>query len=684
MKNKLFVALALVGTMLIFSCKGEKTTHQTTETTPPETTQSDDFKWVAEKFGDKKMIRYQIPGFDHLSLNQKKLVYFLAQAGYSGRDIIWDTNYRYNLEIRKALEQIYTSDKVDKSSADWKNFELYLKDVWFSNGIHHHYSYDKFVPKFSQAYLEQQLQNAGASLSKEALRAIFDPNMDKKKVSVDPDHDIIKASAVNFYDPTLTQKEVEAFYKKKMEKAGDHPISYGLNSKLVRNPDGSLSEKVWKLGGMYSPAIKEIIGWLEKAKTVAENDDQRKGFELLIDYYKTGDLKTWDKYNIQWAQTTDGDIDYINSFIEVYNDPKGFKGSYESIIEVNDFEASKRMSSVASEAQWFEDHSPIMDAHKKKKVVGVSYKVVNAAAESGDSSPSSPIGVNLPNAEWIRSTHGSKSVSLGNLIEAYAKSSAGTILEEFAYDQAEIDREKKYGDIADKMHTALHEVIGHASGQLNPGVGTPKETVKNYASALEEARADLVGLYYLMDPKLVELGLIPSLEAGKASYDGYIRNGLMTQMRRITPGKDLEEAHMRNRQMVALWAYEKGKKDNVIEKIKKDGKTYFHINDYDKLRKLFGDLLRETQRIKSEGDYKGAKYLFETFGRKLDQDLHKEVLARSEKLHIAPYGGFINPELVPVKDKDGHITDIKVEYPDNFAEQMLSYSRRYGFLPTKN
>ena len=681
MKTKIFLLFTL-GLVFFTACQDDKPTE--TVTTEKHETKSDNFNWVAEEFGDKKMIRYQIPGFDKLSLSQKKLVYFLAQAGYSGRDIIWDTNYRYNLEIRKALEQIYTSNKVDKSTPDWKNFEVYLKDVWFSNGIHHHYSYDKFTPKFSRKYLEKLMAKTGVSLSKEAMLAIFDPNFDKKKVNVDPEFDNILASAVNFYDHTLTQKEVEAFYKKKMANAGDQPISYGLNSKLVRNADGSLSEKVWKLGGMYSPAIKEIIGWLEKAQGVAENENQRKGLELLVEYYKTGDLKTWDEYNVLWASTTDGDIDYINSFIEVYNDPKGYRGSFESIIEINDFEASKRMSSVAGEAQWFEDHSPIMDEHKKKKVVGVSYKVVNVAAESGDASPSSPIGVNLPNAEWIRSTHGSKSVSLGNLIEAYAKSSAGAILGEFAYDQAEIEREEKYGDIADKMHTALHEVIGHASGKLNPGVGTPKETVKSYASALEEARADLVGLYYLMDPKLVELGLIPSLEAGKASYDGYIRNGLMTQMRRILPGDDLQEAHMRNRQMVALWAYEKGKSDNVVEKITRDGKTFFHINDYDKLRKLFGELLKETQRIKSEGDYKGAKYLFETFGRKLNQDIHKEVLARSEKLNIAPYGGFINPDLVPVKDKDGNITDIKVEYPDDFAKQMLGYSQRYGFLPLKN
>ncbi len=684
MKMTVFIALLA---SFILACNSPKTADKIkseTKDTTEKTEKKDDFKWVVERFDDKKIMNYQIPGFDKLSLSQKKLVYYLAQAGYSGRDIIWDTNYRYNLEIRKALEQIYTHANHDKASKDWQNFDEYIHNVWFSNGIHHHYSYDKFIPKFSKEYFQKLLKETGATLSQEALTAMFDPNVDNKKVSVDPSKDIIKASAVNFYDPSITQKEVEDFYKKKMAHAGDEAISFGLNSKLVRNPDGTLSEKVWKADGMYGAAIKEIIKWLEKAKTVAENEDQRKGFDLLIKYYQTGDLKTWDDYNIQWAQTTQGDIDYINGFVEVYNDPKGFRGSYETIIEVNDFEASKRMSSVAGEAQWFEDHSPIMDEHKKKKVVGVTYKVVNAAAESGDASPSTPIGVNLPNANWIRAKHGSKSVSLGNLIEAYAKSSAGTMLKEFAYDQAEIDRVEKYGDIADKMHTALHEVIGHASGKINPGVGTPKETIKNYSSALEEARADLVGLYYLMDPKLVELGLIPSLEAGKAAYDDYIRNGMMTQMIRILPGKDLEEAHMRNRQMVALWAYEKGKKENVIEKIKRDGKTYLHINDYQKLRTLFGQLLRECQRIKSEGDYKGAQYLFETFGRKLDKDLHKEVLARSAKLDIPPYGGFINPNLVPVKDKDGRITDIKIEYPVDFATQMLDYSNRFGFLPTRN
>lgn len=651
-----------------------------TQTEDKDTAGEAQWKWVVDRFADKKIMRYKVPGFDKLTLNQKKLVYYLAQAGYSGRDIIWDQNYRHNLEIRKALEKIYTSDKVDKKGKEWDAFVLYLKNVWFSNGIHHHYSYDKFVPGFTRATFEQWMAQAGAKLSGEAMRAIFDPAFDNKKVQLDPSKDIVKTSAVNFYDPDITQKEVEDFYKPILAKAGDEPLSYGLNSKLIRRPDGMLEEAKWTLNGMYGPAIKHVIYWLEKAKTVAENEDQRKGLDLLIQYYRTGDLKTWDDYNIQWVKTTSGDVDYINSFIEVYNDPMGFRGSYEHILEITDFEASKRMAAVAANAQWFEDHSPIMDAHKKKKVVGVSYKVVNVAAEAGDASPSTPIGVNLPNANWIRAKYGSKSVSLGNLIEAYAKASAGSLLHEFANDEEEIQRVEKYGDIADKMHTALHEVIGHASGQLNPGVGTPKETLKSYASPLEEARADLVGLYYLMDPKLVELGLLPNLEAGKAAYDDYIRNGLLEQMRRIKPGKDLEEAHMRNRQMVALWAYEHGQKDHVIEKVVRDGKTYFDIKDYDKLRDLFGQLLRETQRIKSEGDYAAVKHLFETYGRKLDQDLHREVLARVEKLHLAPYGGFINPELVPVKDKDGHIIDVKVEYPDDFAAQMLSYSRRYGFL----
>lgn len=682
MTKRIFLLLGLASLFTFYACQSPTLKTETaTEETPSAT--ASDFKWFVERFDDKRIIRYQIPGFDKLSLSQKKLVYYLAQAGNSGRDIIWDQNYRYNLEIRQALEKIYQSN-VNKNTEDWKNFVVYLKNVWFSNGIHHHYSYAKFEPHFSKPYFEGLLKESGAVLSKEALEALFNPAIDNKKVNQDPKMDIVKTSAVNFYDPTITEQEVEAFYKSKQAKGGKQPISFGLNSKLVKDANGHISEKVWRIDGMYGPAIKKIVGWLEKAVTVAENEDQKKGFELLIAYYKTGDLKKWDEYNIQWVKTQKGDVDYINSFIEVYNDPKGYRGSYESIIQITDFEASKRMSAVAGEAQWFEDNSPIMDAHKKKNVVGVSYKVVNVASESGDASPSTPIGVNLPNANWIRATHGSKSVSLGNIIEAYSESSAGGMLKEFAFDQAEIDRSTKYGENSDKMHTALHEVIGHASGQINPGIGTPKETVKSYASSLEEARADLVGLYYLLDPKLVELGLIPSLEAGKAAYDDYIRNGLLVQMRRIKLGDDLEEAHMRNRQMVALWAYEKGKKDNVIEKIKKDGKTYFKVQDYEQLRVLFGELLRETQRIKSEGDYKGAAYLFETFGRKLNLELHKEVLERAAKLDIPPYGGFINPILTPILGKTGEIIDVQLEYPTSFAEQMLEYSKHYGVLPIRN
>ena len=465
-----------------------------------------------------------------------------------------------------------------------------------------------------------------------------------------------------------------------IDKTDKTPISYGLNSRLAHNAKGQLEEQVWKVDGMYGPAIEEIVKWLSKAASVAENDQQKKAFELLMKYYRSGDLKVWDDYNIAWTSTKDGDVDYINGFVEVYNDPKGFRGSYETIVQITDFEASARMKVLADNVQWFEDNSSILDAHKKKNVKGVSYKVVTVAGEAGDASPSTPIGVNLPNANWIRATHGSKSVSLGNIIEAYEKASVGGILDEFAYSPEEIARVKKYGSLADKMHTALHEVVGHASGQINPGVGTPKETLKNYASTLEEARADLVGLYYLMDPKMIDLGLIPNMEVGKAAYDDYIRNGMMTQLRRILPGKDIEEAHMRNRQLVAEWAMARGKKDNTIEKVKKDGNTYFVIHDYDKLHQYFGELLREIQRIKSEGDYKAGKALVETYGVKVDKALHEEVLRRSEKLHIPPYGGFINPKLVPVMDDKGKITDIKVEYPDDFAGQMLEYSKEYGFL----
>jgi len=542
----------------------------------------------------------------------------------------------------------------------------------------------KFKPGFSKDYLTKLLKETHTrGLKGEAFDVIFN-DKDSKKVNLDASKGLVLGSAVNFYGPDITEADVDAFYKDKNSPNPDQPLSYGLNSKLVKE-DGKLVEKVWKSGGLYGASIDKIVFWLEKAKGVAENDKQAKAFELLIKYYNTGDLKTWDDYNIAWAETTKGDIDYINSFIEVYNDPKGYRGSYESIIQIKDFEMSKKMAVVASNAQWFEDNSPIMDAHKKKKVVGISYKTVNVAGEAGDASPSTPIGVNLPNANWIRSAHGSKSVSLGNIIDAYNNAGSSGRLEEFAFSEDEVALEKKYGQLADKLHTALHEVIGHASGKINPGVGTPKETMKNYSSTLEEARADLVGLYYLPDSKLVDLGLSPNAEEiGKVAFDGYIRNGLITQLIRLNLGDDIEEAHMRNRQLVAAWAFEKGKANNVIEKVKKDGKTYFKINDYKALRVLFGQLLKEIQRIKSEGDFNAAQALVETYGVKVDQELHKEVLERNSKFKAAPYGGFINPVLKPSIDAEGKILDVKITYPDDFATQMLNYAELYSTLPSDN
>lgn len=681
MKKALLFGLFILG-LFFYSCQPAENADVVTE----ENTEvsEDNFDWNPENFADKKIIRYQIPDFDQLSLQQKKLVYYLVEAGLSGRDIIYDVNYRHNLAIRHALETIVKKYDGDKTTEDWKNFMVYTKNIWFSNGIHHHYSMDKFNPDFSKEYFMELMEATGAELDDEVLAVMFDPTLDNKKVNLDADKGLVKGSAVNFYDPDITEAEVATFYNKIIDKTDATPISYGLNSKLVRNEDGSISEKAWYADGMYGEAIKEIIKWLKKAKGVAENEKQATAFEHLIKYYQTGDLNVWDDYNIAWCETKEGDVDYINGFVEVYNDPLGYKGSYESIVEITDFEASARMKVLADNVQWFEDNSPLMEEHKKKNVVGVSYKVVTVAGEAGDASPSTPIGVNLPNANWIRQQHGSKSVSLGNIIEAYDNASSGGMLNEFAYDEAEIKRVKEYGGLGDKLHTALHEVVGHASGQIEAGVGTPKETLKSYASTIEEGRADLVALYYLMDTKLVELGLMPSLEVGKAAYDDYIRNGLMTQLRRIKAGKDIEESHMRNRQFVALWAYEMGKEENVIEKVVKDGKTYFKINDYDKLRTLWGKLLKEVQRITSKGDYKAASELVENYGVKVDQDLHNEVLSRAAKLNIPPYGGFINPKLAPVTNDAGEITDIKVEYPADFTEQMLEYGEKYSFLPVKN
>ena len=669
MKSKKILFL-LVIISIIFSCNINQE-------------EKSEFSHFSEQFSDLKVLRYQIPGFDKLTLNQKKFVYYLTEAGLYGRDIMYDQNYRHNLKIRRALENIYLNYNGNKNDNQWKSFEIYLKRIWFSNGIHHHYSNDKFDPDFSQEYLKNLMNETNTELNNQLFDLIFN-DVDSKKVNRDKSKGIIIGSSVNFYDPDITEEEVENFYNNIKVPDPKKPISLGLNSKLVRE-DGVLKEKVWKKGGMYSESIEKIIENLEIAKKYAENKKQADALGLLIKYYETGDLKIWDDYNVAWVETTEGDVDYINGFIEVYNDPKGYRGSYESVVQIKDFEMSKKMSAISSEAQWFEDNSTIMDVHKKKNVVGISYNTVNVAGESGDASPSTPIGINLPNANWIRANHGSKSISLGNILYAYGNAGSSGRLEEFAYSKEEIELEKKYGKEADNLHTALHEVIGHASGQIVDGVGTPKETLKNYASSLEEARADLVGLYFIVDKKMEELGISPSSkDMGRTSYDGYIRNGLMTQLIRIKLGDDVEQAHMRNRQTVSKWVYEKGLSENVIEKIVENDKTYFVINDYEKLRVLFGELLREIQRIKSEGDYEAGKNLIENYGVKIDQELHEEILKRNEKFTSAPYSGFINPVLTPELDDKGKIIDIKVEQPESFAVQMIEYASRYSTLPDSN
>lgn len=673
MKNILIIVLTL---SVLWSCKKEDS-----QLVIPEAQK--EFDYTVEQFADLKILRYQIPGFETLTLKEQKLVYYLTQAGLAGRDIMWDQNYRHNLKIRKALENVYTSYKGNKESDDWKNFETYLKRVWFANGIHHHYSNGKITPNFSKEYLEQLLNDTSTSLKGEALDVIFN-DKDSKKVNQAKGVDNVLLSAVNFYGPNVTNADIESFYALKKSPDPKKPLSYGLNSQLVKE-NGVLKERIYKSGGLYGTAIDEIVKWLTLAQGVAENEAQGNALSLLIEYYKTGDLQIWDDYNEAWTAATDGNIDYINSFIEVYNDPLGYRGSYETIVQIKDFDMSQKMAVLSENAQWFEDNSPLMAAHKKDSVVGVTYKVVNVAGEAGDASPSTPIGVNLPNANWIRASVGSKSVSLGNIIHAYNNAGSSGRLKEFVHDEEELALEEKYGQIGDKLHTALHEVIGHASGQLNPGVGETKETLKNYASTLEEGRADLVGLYYLYNPKLQELGLVDDWKAvGKAAYDGYIRNALMTQLIRLNLGDDVEEAHMRNRQWVSAWAFEKGKADTVIEKVTREGKTYFNINDYEKLHSLFGELLRETQRIKSEGDFAAVEALVEGYGVKVDQKIHEEVLERNKQFTSAPYSGFVNPVLVPVTNDAGEITAIKVMQPDSFVGQMLDYAKKYNFLPEEN
>ncbi|WP_295178556.1 dihydrofolate reductase [uncultured Christiangramia sp.] len=678
--NKILSTCLLASALTFVSCNEDKKNADKDE--QQEIAMNSDFEVNVDEFADIKVLRYQIPGWENLSLKEQKLVYYLTQAGLAGRDIMWDQNYRHNLEIREALENIYTNYEGDQSSEEWNSFETYLKRVWFSNGIHHHYSNAKIKPEFSKEYFDTLLMETNTELTGEAYEVIFN-DKDAKKVNLNEADGLLEGSAINFYGPDVTAAEVDAFYAKKKSPNPERPLSYGLNSKLVKE-NGKLVEKVYKSGGLYGEAIDEIINWLEKAKGVAENEKQANALGLLIDYYTTGDLKTWDDYNVAWVEATEGNIDYINSFIEVYNDPKGYRGSYENIVQIKDFDMSKKMSVLENEVQWFEDNSPIMDEHKKDSVVGVTYKTVIVAGEAGDASPSTPIGVNLPNANWIRKEHGSKSVSLGNIISAYESAGGSDKLKEFAHDEEEVQLSEQYGKEADKLHTALHEVVGHASGQMNAGVGETKETLKNYASTLEEGRADLVGLYYLMDPKLEELGLTDDSEKlGKAAYNDYIRNGLMTQLVRIEPGQDIEEAHMRNRQWVSKWVYEKGQEEGVIEKVEKDGNIYFNIKDYTKLRSLFGDLLKETQRIKSEGDFQAAKDLVENYGVKVDQDIHKQVLDRNSKFKSAPYSGFVNPVLVAEMDENDEIVSIKVTQPRSFEEQMLDYSENYSFLTEK-
>ena len=647
-----------------------------------------------DRFADVQVLRYEVPGFDQLSLQEKKLVYFLSQSALAGRDIIFDQNYEHNLRIRKLLSTVVDSYSGDRNGEDYTSLLDYAKRVWFANGIHHHYSSDKMLPDFTPEALAEMVSQSDTSrlpleegqsvddLLMLLMAPIFDPATAAKKVNLDPDIDQLAGSATNYYRD-VSAAEAAGFYADRIDADPARPVSWGLNSQLAKI-DGELVEKTWKVGGMYSPAIEQVVFWLEKAATVAENDLQRTWIEKLVKYYKSGDLKDYDDYNIAWVADTDSRVDAINGFTEVYGDPLGYRGAWESVVSIRDLAATHRISTIGSQAQWFEDNSPIMDEHKKENVVGISAKVITVVMEGGDSAPSTAIGVNLPNANWIRKEHGSKSVTLGNIMESYEIASAASGLgDEFAYSAEEKERNHKYSALESLLHTDMHEVIGHASGQINPGVGTPKETLKTYSSTLEEARADLVALYFVLDPKLIELGLMPSLDVGKVAFDGYIRNGLQIQLRRINFGDDIEQAHMRNRQLVAAWAYEKGQANNVIEKVVENGKTYFVVRDYDALRELFGQLLSEIQRIKSEGDFEAAQALVENYGVKVDRAMHREVLDRVEPLDIAAYSGFIQPGLVPVEE-NGEIIDVLIEYPDDFPGQMLEYERDYGFLPVSN
>lgn len=682
MKKHLIISMAVTATVLT-SCGGAKTT----------TAQADKFDYTVEQFADLQILRYRVPGFEDLSLKQKELVYYLTEAALQGRDILFDQNGKYNLTIRRMLEAVYTGYKGDKNTPDFKAMEVYLKRVWFSNGIHHHYGSEKFVPGFTPEFFRQAVQSVDAAtlplaegqtveqLCEEVFPVIFDPTVMPKRVNQAAGEDLVLTSACNYYDG-VTQQEAEDFYNALKNPQDETPVSYGLNSRLVKE-DGKIQEKVWKVGGLYGQALEKIVYWLKKAEGVAETPEQKAVIAKLMEFYETGDLKTFDEYAILWVKDLNSRIDFVNGFTESYGDPLGMKASWESLVNFKDLEATQRTELISGNAQWFEDHSPVDGQFKKEKVKGVSAKVITAAILAGDLYPATAIGINLPNANWIRSHHGSKSVTIGNITDAYNKAAHGNgFNEEFVYSDAELQLIDKYADVTDELHTDLHECLGHGSGKLLPGVAP--DALKAYGSTIEEARADLFGLYYVADPKLVELGLTPSADAYKAQYYTYLMNGLMTQLVRIEPGNNVEEAHMRNRQLIARWVYEKGAAEKVVELVKKDGKTYVVINDYEKVRDLFGRLLAEIQRIKSTGDYAGAHDLVEAYAVKVDPALHAEVLERYKKLNLAPYKGFVNPKYEVVTDADGTITDVTVTYDEGYAEQMLRYSKDYSTLPSVN
>ena len=680
MKKQLIACAAFA---LLTACSGSKTT----------TAEADKFDYTVEQFADLQILRYRVPGFENLSLQQKELVYYLTEAALQGRDILFDQNGKYNLRIRRTLEAVYTGYKGDKNTPDFKAMEVYLKRVWFSNGIHHHYGSEKFVPGFAPEFFKEAMLSVDAStlplaeeqtveqLCDELSPVIFDPTVMPKRVNQAAGEDLVLTSACNYYDG-VTQKEAEDFYNAMKDPKDETPVSYGLNSRLVKE-NGKIQEKVWKVGGLYGQAIDKIVYWLKKAEGVAENPEQKAVIAELIKFYETGDLKTFDEYAILWVKDLNSLVDFVNGFTESYGDPLGMKASWESLVNFKDMEATHRTEIISGNAQWFEDHSPVDKQFKKDEVKGVSAKVITAAILAGDLYPATAIGINLPNSNWIRSHHGSKSVTIGNITDAYNKAAHGNgFNEEFVYSDAELQLIDKYADLTGELHTDLHECLGHGSGKLLPGVDP--DALKAYGSTIEEARADLFGLYYVADPKLVELGLTPNEDAYKAEYYTYLMNGLMTQLVRIEPGNNVEEAHMRNRQLIARWVFEKGAADKVVELVKKDGKTYVVVNDYEKLRELFGELLSEIQRIKSTGDYQSAHDLVESYAVKVDPALHAEVLERYKKLNLAPYKGFVNPKYEAVVDAAGKITDVKVTYDEGYAEQMLRYSKDYSNLPSIN